>query len=149
MKLVCIVNAHTPYKGELMELSAKRVGIELVKYAEGEEWPRNYRVGKIEQAIEAVRALPEDVTHVMFTDNADTLFLAGADEIVQKFELMRDESTWVVIAGEKNCYPDPEITAYYPAAKTLWHFVNSGGWIARREDAVHALGMANGYGFKC
>lgn len=139
MKLVIIANAHTPYSGQLMERSAKRVGIEVVRYREGEAWPGDYRVGKLVHGAECVRALPADVTHVMFLDNSDTLVLACAEEIVQKFEAIQVP---VLICGEKNCYPIAEMVKEYPPALTPWRFVNSGGWIARREHAAPAMECA-------
>ena len=137
MRLVVIAAAHTPYRGALMERSAKRVGVEVVRYKEGEPWPNDYRVGKLVHGLECVRSLPSDVTHVMHVDTSDSLFLAGPEEILEKFELSH---RWILIQGEKNCYPEKALESEYPPARTPWHFVNSGGWIARRDKAE--VGMA-------
>ncbi len=139
MRLVCIANAHAPYDGELMEKSAARVGVEVLRYREGEPWPKDFRVGKLVHGLEFIRTLPEDVTHVMFVDSSDTLFLAGPEEIVEKFELMMgDDCDQIVIQAEKNCYPDKALEPRYnfsanPDGSTPWKYVNSGGWIGRRE----------------
>lgn len=146
MRLICIMNAHTPSKRALTERSARRVGIEVVLYKEGTAWPNELRIGKLVHALECVKSLPEDVTHVMFVDSWDSLFLAGPEEIIEKYELMHSA---VMVQGEKNCYPDKTLESQYPAARTPWHFVNSGGWIAHRAAAEEALDTIAQQGFKC
>lgn len=139
MRLVCISAAHTPYNGELMEKSAQRVGVEIVRFKEGEPWPNDFRVGKLVHGLECIRQLPEDVTHVMFVDSSDTLFLVGPEEIVARFEDMRVHGIQAVVSGEKNCYPIAELADEFKSQFTPWHFVNSGSWILRREDAERVL----------
>lgn len=136
MRLVCIAAAHTPYQGAVMERSAQRVGVEIVRFKQGEPWPNDYRVGKLVHGLECVLSLPSDVTHVMHVDTSDSLFLAGPEEILQKYELLERS---IVIQGEKNCYPDKELMQDYPEARTRWHYVNSGGWIAHRRAAEEAM----------
>jgi hypothetical protein len=125
----------------LLEKSAARAGVEIVRYGEGQPWPMDYRVGKLVAGIECVKSLPEDVTHVMFLDCSDSLILAGPEEIVAQFEAY-DLGVSLIIQGEKNCYPDSTLEASYPPADTPWHFVNSGGWIARKEVALKNMQMA-------
>jgi hypothetical protein len=141
MRLVVIAAAHTPYSGHLMEKSAKRVGVEVVRYKEGEPWPQDFRLGKLVHGLECVLALPADVTHVMHVDTSDSLFLAGPEEIIQKYEAMAGGFS-ILIQGEKNCYPDKTLELYYPPARTPWHFVNSGGWIAHRKAAEDGMRRA-------
>ena len=135
MRLVCISAAHTPYYGGLMERSAARVGVEIVRFKQGEPWPKDFRVGKLVHGLECICSLPNNVTHVMFVDSSDSIFLAGPEEIVEKFEAM-GRKIW--LQGEKNCYPDKNLIAAYPAQRTAWHYVNSGGWICRRDEAEFA-----------
>jgi len=150
MRLVCISAAHTPYNGALMERSAKRVGVEIVRFKQGEPWPNDYRVGKLVHGLECVRTLPDDVTHVMFVDSSDSLFLANPEEIVAKFDAIAGERpTSVLIQGEKNCYPDKSIESQYPPQRTPWHFVNSGGWIARRDSALFAMPLVATFAEYC
>lgn len=137
MRLVCISAAHTPYNGKLMERSAKRVGVEIVRFKEGEPWPKDYRVGKLVHGLECVKRLPEDVTHVMFSDGSDTLFLGGPEEIIEKFEAICPNLA--LVSAEKNCYPYKDLAQEYPAAYTEWRYVNSGNWILRRSDAEYML----------
>ena len=148
MRLACIVNAQSPYGGELLEKSAARVGVEIIRYGEGEPWPRDYRVGKLVRGIECVESLPADVTHVMFLDNSDSLILAGPEEIVAQFEAY-DLGKSLIIQGEKNCYPDKKLESAYPAPDYPWHFVNSGGWIARKEVALKNMKLAAGLAGYC
>lgn len=139
MRLVIISAAHKPYRGALMERSAARVGIEIVRYAEDQDWPNDFRQAKLVDGLECVKRLPQDVTHVMFLDSTDTLVLAGAEEIVQKYDR---QVYGVLINGEKNCYPDKTLAPNYPQGRTAWHFVNSGGWIAHRFAAEKWMAYA-------
>ena len=140
MRLVVILAAHTPYKGALLERSCKRMGVEVVRYKEGEPWPNDYRVGKLVHGLECVLSLPNDVTHVMHLDSSDSLVLAGPLEIVGKFEAIRKAGDGkILIQGEKNCYPDKRLEQRYGPALSPWRFVNSGGWIAERVDAAIAM----------
>lgn len=149
MRLVCISAAHTPYDGALMEKSAQRVGVEIVRFKEGEPWPNDFRVGKLVHGLECIRQLPEDVTHVMFVDSSDTLFLAGPEKIVARFEDMRGQGTLAVVSGEKNCYPITELAPEFKYRPTPWHFVNSGSWIMRREDSERILTSVAGQADYC
>lgn len=149
MRLVCISAAHTPYNGSLMERSAKRVGVEIVRFKEGEPWPNDFRVGKLVHGLECVKALPADVTHVMFVDSSDSLFLAGPEEIVEKYEAMRG-NCHAIIQGEKNCYPDKSLESGQASrGQTAWRFVNSGGWISTRKQAEHLMGFVAGTATYC
>ena len=152
MKLAVITAAHKPYSGALMERSARRVGIEVFRFAEYQEWPKDYRVGKLIDGARSIAGLPANVTHVMGTDSSDTLFLASGEQIVHTYEAIRDgyEEPFVLISAEKNCYPKPELAPQFVArARTPWHFLNSGAWITRREEAEAAMLEAAGYAEYC
>ncbi len=45
----------------------------------------------------------------------------------------------ILIAGEKNCWPDPEAQKHYPPAPTPWMFVNSGGIVGRAREVFDVL----------
>ena len=77
-----------------------------MRYAEDQDWPNDFRQGKLVDGLECVKQLPQDVTHVMFLDSTDTLVLAGAEEIVQKYEADRyQQQCKIVICGEKKLLP--------------------------------------------
>lgn len=153
-RLAVITPAHKPYSGDLMERSARRVGIEVLRYCEDKPWPNDFRVAKMVDALEFLRTLPDTYTHVMFVDSSDSLFLGGEDEILAAYGNQRED---VLIQGEKNCYPHPGLRYFYESlaisdnapAPTPWCFVNSGGWIADRYVAEKSLETAQGLGTFC
>jgi len=136
--LVVMIGAHAPYQGTIFEASARRMGLPVVKFAEGLPWPGNYRDGKLWPALACARSLPSTVTHVLFADAGDSVAVAGSEEILQKFHALCSEGS-ILISGEKNCHPAQELAAFYPYSRTQWRFVNAGGWMGRRADVQRAL----------
>lgn len=136
--LVVMIGAHAPYKGQVFEASARRHGLQLVKFSEGLPWPGNFREGKLFPALACVQSLPPSVTHVLFADAWDSIALAGEAEILAKFEALANDGK-ILISGEKHCHPDESLAAFYPLSRTGWRFVNSGGWIGRTQDVQRAL----------
>ena len=137
-KLVALTNTHEPSNVGMLLKSAQRVGVELVTFGAGLEWPHDFVRVKIEQLHTAITRLPPDVTHVMWLDGNDSLLLGDSTEILRKFKGIGFP---IVISGEKNCYPNvgwklayPSDTEPYP-----WRYVNSGGWIAERAFAEGLL----------
>jgi len=135
--LAVMIGAHAPYRGQLFDSSAKRMGLHVVKYAEGIPWPGNFRDGKTVPQFECVRALPDSVTHVLFADAWDSLCMAGEVEILAKYNALAGSG--VVISGEKNCYPESGLKQFYPHRRSPWNFCNSGGFIGRKQDVLKAL----------
>ncbi len=92
-----------------------------------------------------------DATHLLYTDNFDTLALAGSDEVIEKFLLMdlqpgesipwNEGKPWtpykMIISTEKNCYPHPERAKDYPDTEGPWKYVNGGGWLVEIEYFKH------------
>ena len=143
MKLAVITPAHKPYSGGLMERSAARVGISVIRYGEEKEWPNDFRQAKMVEAAECIRTLPDEYTHVLFVDASDSLFLGDEQEILSHADIC------VTIQGEKGCYPHPGLKQFYPFNSRPWRHVNSGGWIAPRETALLALETAAALGTFC
>lgn len=149
MRLAVITTGHAPYKGELMEKSAARVGIEVFRIGADKPWPKDYRVAKLIHGQETVANLPADVTHVMYVDCSDSLFVRGPEDIILKFEEFHDRGFLAVVQAEKNCYPDVVLAREYPPSETAWKYVNSGGWICRREDALRIMAYVAELGAFC
>ena len=135
-KLAVITAGHKPYHGALMERSAREVGIEVIRFATEKPWPGDYLQAKVLDALECIRTLRDEYTHVLALDCSDSLFLGGADEILGNF------SGGILIQAEKNCYPHPGLRNVYPEraeTATAWNYINSGGWIGERDQLTQAL----------
>ena len=144
--LVVMIGAHAPYRGQVFEASARRLGLQIVKFGEREPWPGNFRSGKLLPALACVKQLPEFVTHVLFADAWDSIALAGPTEILLKFNALAYPGS-IVISGEKNCHPEQALAPFHLYSRTQWRFVNSGGWIGRREDVQRALEWVSAVGY--
>lgn len=136
MRLAVIIGGHIPFQGALCEASCRRMGLTVFRYANGLPWPGNFRDGKTIPQLLAVRSLPPEFTHVLYTDGGDTLAVAGEGEILQKFAAT--QCGGVLISGEKNCYPDWPLHKSYPQG-TPWKYINAGGWIGTRDAAGACL----------
>lgn len=62
----------------------------------------------------------KDSSKIVFTDAWDVLFYGTAEEVYEKIPIDR-----VLIAAERNCWPDTYMAPYYPG-KSVWRFVNGG-----------------------
>lgn len=59
---------------------------------------------------------------VILSDGWDVIF-QGTRKVV---EALIPEDGEIVVAGEKNCWPDSELQIHYPMGPTPWMFVNAG-----------------------
>lgn len=136
-QLAVIIGGHLPFQGALCEQSCRSMGLQVFRYANGQTWPGNYRDGKTLPQLECVKNLPAQFSHMLFTDSADTLAIAGETEILSKYEAIGRPG--VLISGEKNCHPDAGLAPIYPPSVTGWKYLNSGGWIGTRESVIQCL----------
>ena len=97
---------------------------------------------KFKSVYEACKDPARDFTHVMHLDAYDTILLAREHEILQKFS---HYDAPMVVSTEKACWPDAQRAdsyfrdSKYPWEKYLWHFANSGGYMAEREYFIHIM----------
>src|SRR5262245_54419651 len=88
-----------------LQISADRFGIELKPYGVGTKIYKGWVQIKLVEAIEAYRGFrSEGYTHVLYTDGRDSFFVAGMDEIEQKFRNLGNV-TECFMSAEKECYP--------------------------------------------
>lgn len=81
---------------------------------------------KIIETAAYLRTLPEDYTHVLFTDAHDTFFIGGPAEFNDK--LYSQAHAWV--SAEKACWPDPNVAERYTHTnRSEWKYVNSGQYL--------------------
>ena len=118
--------------------SCEKFKIEPVLFGSGRIFP-GYRVMGCEWLLEALKVMPSDVTHVLFSDSWDAFFLSDLDEILDKYRRIGSPpilvSAYIGLGNEsdmskyKGCF-DESIPYRYP---------NRGGWIAEVPAMIDAL----------
>jgi len=119
--LICATSIEKTMGAYLLQL--KRAGIDVVWGSP--ESPIGHNgigwAGKLKWQRNALSAL-DPKEQVILSDGWDVL-LQGPRKVVEG--LIPDEGE-IVVAGEKNCWPDPKLQIHYPMGPTPWMFVNSG-----------------------
>jgi hypothetical protein len=64
----------------------------------------------------------EDYERIVKIDAWDMLFYGTKEELISKIPTDK-----LILAAEKNCYPDKELAAYMPDGGSPWRFCNGGG----------------------
>lgn len=120
---VCTVaNYNAPLLKNFLS-SAKKVGIEVDLLGWGKTY---YGHGWALQLYEHyLHSLPDEDL-VLFVDSFDVFFLAGREEIVEKFLAMKVP---FFISTELNCAPDNDLKESYPEAHNRYRFLNSGTYM--------------------
>jgi len=122
----------------LME-SCQRFGLNSHLYGMGEDWPWLY-----EAKVVALRAEIEklDSDYILVSDGDDAFFLAGEDEILDKFKASRAR---ILISADRQQaegdakWPQSILRDRYPKSPTPWRYCNSGGYLGKREDILDLL----------
>lgn len=70
--------------------------------------------------------------HLLIIDAWDVVCLRGVADIVDRFKQF--EHPWVASA-EMACWPDAELARSYPPSPTPYRYLNSGGFMVKREVA--------------
>lgn len=82
------------------------------------------------------------LTHVLYTDAADSFFLTGMTEIIEKFEAF---GASLVVAVEKGCHPFAEYVDKWPQSPTQYRFINPGNFMGEIDSVIMALEMCKKY----
>lgn len=120
----------------LLTGSAQRHGIHLQPYGLGQSYAPHGVVSHIEHLAQAIRASDTSYSHVLMTDAYDSFFLAGEEEIAEKFLAMGSP---VVISAEKNCWPLTQLAPLFPETRSPFRFPNAGGLMGERLPLLIAL----------
>src|ERR1700751_4193390 len=120
---------------ELLKESCELLKIPLHLYGLGQPFA-SLREAKVVQLKRELGKL--DTEYVLVTDASDTFLVAKGDEILEKFAR---RSCRIMVSAEKNCYPvtldemhNPKYISTMP-----WKYLNSGGYIGKREDVIDLL----------
>lgn len=117
----------------LLVESAERNGIALKSYSP--RW-RGHVDGKLREGVKFLLAQPEP--YAMFVDGHDSLILKPEDEILARLAALGSP---LLIAAERNCWPDEEAADKYPEDPDP-RFLNSGGYIGTRAELLTAMHTA-------
>jgi hypothetical protein len=96
---------------------------------------------RLEWFRDALRNHSNQEEKVVLSDGWDVVFQGtSAAEVEEKVP-----DCGVLIAGEKNCWPDADQQIFYPMGPTPWMFVNAGGIAGRVKHILEWLE----HGFNC
>jgi hypothetical protein len=124
-----------------LQESCRQNNLTLVTYGLGQPYPW-LRQAKI---VELLRVLAEvDYPYVMVTDAGDSFITSDEYEIMAKFTQKCHDR--VLMSAERSCWPQAALQPFYPAFDRYafpWPFLNSGGYIGKRERVIEMLQMTN------
>lgn len=98
---------------------------------------------KIRQMGVFLDRIKEDYTHVLYTDAADSFFLSGLEEVLQKYEKMGKPK--LLLSAEKSCYPFADLISRFPADVGPYRFFNAGGFIGEVKPLLDTLSRLKSY----
>ncbi len=118
--------------------SCEKFGIEPMTYGMGETFP-GYRQMMLDMQLRALKMLPKQFSHVLFTDGWDAFFCAPLEEIISKYKAMGAPpilcSAYIGLGNESDmskyagCF-DESIPYRYP---------NRGGYLAEIPAIIEAF----------
>lgn len=95
------------------------------------------RDAKIIELAKTIKLLETEL--VLVCDSADVLLVKREDELIAKFEEAR---CLILMAAEKQCYPQRLMDTWYPPSKTPWRYLNSGAYMGAKENILAMLEAA-------
>jgi hypothetical protein len=132
-----IVTCNSSLKKGLFEKSLDLLGLDYVVLGRGGDWRGN--ANKLKLLLDAVDYIRTD--YVLFGDSGDVILFDSPDKILSYFLSLKDCD--MLFMAETNHFPDVEAikTREFEesVAKSPWHYLNSGVWIARKERLKELL----------
>jgi len=142
MKLAVLTCAAFPSEDEarrklwIFLRSCGKFKIDPILYGIGTQQFPGYKRMMLDMQLDALKQIPEGYTHVLFTDGWDAFFVAGLQEILEKYDAMGRPaflaSAYIGLGNESDmskyvgCF-DETIPYRYP---------NRGGYLAERGFAI-------------
>ena len=127
----------------LQQLSSAGIPVHVEPYAWAHWIGRN---GTLQEKIEIYRQMAHrfrEYERLVFTDAWDVTFYGTKEELIERIPNDR-----ILLAAEKNCYPDPNIAPLVPD-RGPWRFANGGAHCGTPEaylawcDAIDQTGYPN------
>lgn len=113
--------------------TCRKFKIDIKVYGKGEFF--NFFNSKIVDLGRVINNHRNDYTHVLYTDFADSFFLSGTKEIIEKYKNMNAK---LVTAGQKGIYPFAQLDYLFPADGP-YRFMNPGNFIGEIPEVLDAL----------
>lgn len=130
---LCIFTANAD---PLLIASAERHGLTVHSYSP-DPWI-GYVNGKLREGVKFLQSRTEP--YAMWVDGADSLILKPEHDILARIHSIGFP---VLIAAERNCWPDASRAEVYPEApRGRPKYINAGGFIGLRGDVMTAMHTA-------
>lgn len=149
MKVAVLTCAHYDHdfheKTLFLRKSCEKFGIELNTYGSDEKGAFNFFQDKIVElgnAITRIKNSRGDVTHILYTDAADSFFLTGLDEII---DIYKTFNAPLVCAAEKGCHPFGELADHFPPSPTPYRFINPGNFFGEIDTVLDVLSKCKAF----
>lgn len=131
--LVLTANYDPPEAIRYLRSSCEKREVPLLVFGGDGPWPGHVET-KLKKALEVIKKRSDKV--IMWSDGHDSFITAQPSEILSRFYEM---GRFIVLSAETNCFPDAHVATRYPPSETPWRYVNTGGWIGKREALIDAL----------
>lgn len=103
----------------------------------------NFFEAKLEHLGNFINNLRNDFTHVLYTDAADSFFLAGLSEIIYKYEKLGKPD--LIVSGEKGCHPFGDESGKFANPGTPYRYLNPGNFLGKIQPVLDAISVAKSY----
>lgn len=113
--------------------SCKALNLNLHLYGQNEPWSGLIE-GKVNRLFREIEKL--DTEYVLITDSSDSFIIGHENDILDRYF---KAGAPVLISAEKSCWPQSALAQYFPEAVSPWRFLNSGGYIGRKDNIVSLL----------
>jgi hypothetical protein len=134
-----------PHLAWMLEESCALFNVPLTMKRDG-VFEYNYRTHKVQPALEmslAIRDADPSVTHIMWMDGFDTFITKPPSVILNQWAHLGRPR--LLLAGEKACWPDPDVIFRYPPSHKIpespFRFINAGAWLGQIEYVIGALSL--------
>lgn len=147
MKLLVFTAAFYGREGssqmEKLNASCQKFDIDLVTYGGDNHRAFNFYDAKINDMGVFLNNNKKNYTHALYTDAADSMFLATLEEIISKYNYLG--SPKLITSAEKGCHPFGDRAEEFPPSPTRYRFMNPGNFIGEIPAILDVLGVLKKY----
>jgi hypothetical protein len=76
-------------------------------------------------------------TVILFSDSYDVINLSSKDEIIEKYNKFGTDN--ILFSAEKTCWPNEDLSIFYPKTNSSYKYLNSGGFIGKAIDIFNMI----------
>lgn len=123
---------------ELLIKSGERNSIEICNRVSS--FGEDYVSTKLRRGMETLKTHGIELPYAMWVDGLDTLILYNADAIIRRLHSALTTGHTMLIAAERNCWPDQERAVEYPLAlDSKQAYINSGCFAGETFAMLRAM----------